>query len=119
MEGKKWVITDPVTGYMISALTRHYSPRKKFHRHWGGYVEMNYDDYSSHPFDRHKGKLFVINKRNGGESTTGRRARHWSEDILQLEKFYYSPKLENYISENPERFELLWEQDKIMVYRLH
>jgi len=111
----KRIITDPVTGYVVNALTKHSSPRDKIHRRWG-YVELNYDDYSQHPFDRYAGSLFVVNKRNGGMSETGRIARHWPEEILQVEKYYQNDKLEAYIDLNPERFELLWSQDRIRVF---
>lgn len=118
LEDKKRVITDPVTGYMLTALTQHSSSRAKFHRHWRGYIEFNFDDYSSNPFDRYKGYLFIINKRNGGMSETGRVARHWPEGILQMENFYFAEKMEDYISSNPDRFRLLWEKDRIRVYSL-
>ena len=118
IEGKKRIITDPVTGYMVSALTKHHSARKKFHRHWGGYIEFIHDDYSQHPFDKYNGYLFIINKRNGGESETGRIAGHWPDKILQVENYYPSEKLEEYINTNPERFNLLWEQNAIRVFSL-
>jgi hypothetical protein len=118
IEEEKKVITDPVTGYMLSALTKHSSSRAKFHRIWGGFIKFNYKDYSHNPFDRYQGYLFIINKRNGGISETGRVARHWPEGILQIENYYYSENLEGYISSNPERFRLLWEKDRIRVYLL-
>lgn len=115
---RKNIITDPVTGYMLSALTRHSSHRHKFHRRLGGYIEFNYEDYSSNPFDQYEGFLFIVNRRNGGMSETGRVARHWPEEILQLNNFYNSENMEDYISSNPDRFRLLWEKDKIRVYSL-
>lgn len=118
VDDKKRIITDPVTGYMLTALTDHVSARKKFHRRWGGFIKFNYDDYSSNPFDRYKGYLFIVNKRNGGMSETGRVARHWPEGILQIENYYYSEKMEDYISSNPDRFRLLWEKDRIRVYSI-
>ena len=118
IEDEKKIITDPITGYMLTALTRHTSSRAKFHRLWGGFIKFNYDDYSHNPFDRYKDFLFIINKRNGGMSETGRVARHWPEGILQIENYYYSENLEEYISSNPDRFELLWEKEKIRVYSL-
>jgi hypothetical protein len=118
IEGEKRIITDPVTGYMLTALTGHVSSRAKFHRIWGGFIKFNYDDYSHNPFDRYRGYLFIVNKRNGGMSETGRVARHWPEGILQIENYYYSEKLEDYISSNPDRFRLLWEKNKVRVYSL-
>jgi hypothetical protein len=115
IENEKIIITDPVTGYMVTSITRHRSYRYKFHRHWG-YIEFNFDDYSKHPLDRYKGYLFIINKRNGGFSESGRVSKHWSENILQLEEFYSSDKLDEYVSLNPDRFKLLWEKDRVWVY---
>ena len=48
-------------------------------------------------------------------SETGRVARHWPEGILQIEN-YYSKKIEDYVSSNPDRFKLLWEKNEIRVY---
>jgi len=115
---EKKIITDPVTGYMITAMTKHVSSRAKFHRKYKGYIKFNYEDYSIHPFDRYSGYLFIINKRNGNMSENGRIARHWPENILQVGNYYYSAGLEDYVQSNPERFQLLWEQDRIRVYLL-
>ena len=117
LEDRHRIITDPVTGYMISAMTGHYSTRFKFTR-LRGYVEINYDDYSGHPFDFYQGALLVINRRNGASSETGSIARHWPTHILKVSNYYQSEKLEPYVKSHPERFEWLWEQDKIQVYRI-
>jgi hypothetical protein len=103
---------------MLTALTKHSSSRAKFYRKWRGYIEYNFDDYSNNPFDRYKGYLFIINKRNGGMSKAGRIARHWPENILQVENFYFSENLESYISSNPDRFQLLWNNDRVRVYQI-
>lgn len=116
IDDEKKIITDPVTGYMITAMTKHVSSRAKFHRKYKGYIKFNYEDYSGHPFDRYRGYLFVINKRNGNLSENGRIARHWPENILQVGSYYYSEGFEDYVQSNPGRFRLLWEQDKIRVY---
>lgn len=118
IQDEKKIITDPVTGYMITAMTRHVSSRSKFHRKYDGYIKFNYKDYSGHPFDPFSGYLFIINKRNGNLSDNGRIARHWPEKILQVGSYYYSDGFEDYVQSNPERFQLLWEQDKIRVYML-
>jgi hypothetical protein len=115
---RKIIITDPVTGYMVTALSRHTSPRYKFHRVWGGYVNYDLEDYSNHPFDRYAGRLLIINRRNGAMSDTGRLARHWPEGILQLDSYYENEKLDEYIVSQPERFELLWGENRIRVFRI-
>ena len=119
IEDKKIIITDPVTGYLVSAMTHHYSYRAKFHRIWGGYIDFNFEDFSTHPFDQYAGRLLIINLRNGGMSRTGRIARHWPANILQVGNFYQMERLGPYIESQPERFELLWEQDRIRVYLIH
>jgi hypothetical protein len=115
IKDRKVIITDPVTGYMVTAMTRHASPRYKFHRAWGGYVNFHFEEYSNHPFDRYAGRLLIINRRNGAMSETGRLARHWPENILQVSN-YYQTDLLLYIESQPERFKLLWEQDRIRIY---
>jgi hypothetical protein len=115
---KKYVITDPVTGYLISALTRHHSYRAKFHRAWGGYINFDLDDYSNHPFDHHAGKFLIINRRNGAMSETGRLGRHWPEMILQVDTYYKNDRLDEYIATQPARIEKLWDENRIQVYRI-
>lgn len=116
IKDRKKVITDPVTGYLLSSMTKHWSERKKFYRLWGGYIDLLYDDYSNHPFDKYAGHLLIVNRRNGGMSKTGRIARHWPENILQVGNYYQSGKFDHYIESHPERFELLWERNRISVF---
>jgi hypothetical protein len=51
-------------------------------------------------------------------SKTGRIARHWPENILQVENFYFSENLEAYINSNPDRFKVLWKKDGVRVYQI-
>jgi hypothetical protein len=111
------IITDPVTGYMLSALTRHTSLRKKFHRFLAGYIRLNYESYVNHPFDRYRGHMLIINRRDGAISESGRVARHWPENILKVSN-YYPAALIDYLAENPQRFELQWDSGDIQVYRI-
>jgi len=114
---RETIITDPVTGYVVSGLTRHVSYRHKFHRR-RGYVEFNHADYAGHPLDAHAGKLLIINQRDGEVSQHGAMARHWPDHILKVSNYYYAEGLEPYLQGHPERFELLWEEDRIRVYRI-
>ena len=112
------ILTDPVTGYVISALTPHHTFRYKFFAselyHAFPFVFEHYDDL---PLGRYRGWLLVINKREGNNSRTGSISRHWPEDIMKVSK-YYPENLLSHLKDNPELYELVWGQNRISVYRI-
>lgn len=109
IENKSVVLTDPVTGYVISGMTRHHSYRHKFFPR--GYLEFSFQDYSDLPLRKHKGKLLLINARSGAYSEVGSLSKHWSENALDVSR-YYSKELIMHLKSNPTRFSLLWESQK-------
>jgi hypothetical protein len=110
------LLTDPVTGYVLNGLSKHRSYQYKFFRKY--MRQINFQSYENAPLKQYKGWLLVINDRNGGYSETGDYALHWRGDILQTADFYSKP-LRTHIDNNPEdRFKLLWEANKIRVYRI-
>jgi len=111
------ILTDPVTAYLIKGLTRHRTYQFKFAD--SGRQRFNFEDYSSAPLKKYSGWLLIINDRNGGYSDTGKSSRHWPADILNTSKFYHPP-LREHIQSNPgNRFEEIWAQDNIHVYKIH
>lgn len=114
---KTRILTDPVTGYVLNGMTKHRTYQHKFSPRL--MKKFNLDDYSAAPLRQYKNWLLVINDRQGGISETGSLSRHWDAGVLNTREFY-TDALRVRIQENPEkRFELLWEQDNIRVYRLH
>lgn len=114
--GRVPVLTDPITGYVVNALTPHRSHQYKFYN--AKMRAFNLSDYAGAPLRKYRGWLLVVNERGGGYSETGEQARHWSEDILDTGAFY-TDALNERIRENPEqRFDLLWAQNGIRVYRI-
>lgn len=114
---KTRILTDPVTGYVLNGMTKHRTYQHKFFRRL--MKEFNLEDYNAAPLKQYKDWLLVINDRNGGFSETGALSRHWDAEVLLTDRFY-TQALRARVRENPEqRFELIWEQDKIQVYRLH
>lgn len=110
------VLTDPITGYVLNGLSKHRSYQYKFFRKY--MRQINFESYENSPLKQYKGWLLVINDRNGGYSETGDYALHWRGDILKTEDFYSAP-LRAHIDNNPEeRFKLLWEKNKIRVFRI-
>lgn len=113
------ILTDPVTGYVISALTQHRTFRYKFFAsqlyHAFPFV---FDDYDDMPLARYRDWLLVINKRNGAKSMTGLISQHWPEDIMQVSE-YYPEKLLDHLKSHPELFDLVWQQNGISIYRIH
>jgi hypothetical protein len=115
---KKRILVDPVTAYVIDALTRYNSynykflPSKTYYRR--PFAFENYDDF---PLSIYSNQLIVVNRRDGGPSLAGEISGHWHRDILRVSD-YYPDGLLPHLEENPDRFEKLWSADRISVYRI-
>ena len=111
------IITDPVSGYLISALTKHHNRRYKFYRH-RMIDPYDFDDYSDHPLKKYSDKLLVINQRKGMSTDIAKIARHWNPNNLKLTEFYNQPLIDH-INAEQTHFELLWQADQIKIYRIN
>ena len=109
------VLTDPSTGYLIRSLTKHDHDGFKFYKK--NYIEFNFDDFSSNPLSQYKGRLLVINLRNGAINSKLKRPYHIYPDIMNVEK-HYSNKLLQEVRQNPERYKPIWNQDRISIYEI-
>ena len=105
IEDKHIVLTDPVTGYVISGMTHHHSYRHKFFPR--RYLKFSFENYNDSPLRKHKGKLLLINVRSGERSNVGALSRHWSEQVLDVSR-YYPEALTTHLQSNPAKFSLLW-----------
>lgn len=116
LEGAAPIYTDPVTGYLVTAYTRHQSTRYKFTKAY--HRPLNFDNYDNFPLKQYRGGLLVINLRDGGDSETGRLSGHWPADILGVSR-YYSEELLQHVQDHPSLFPLIWSSDDIRVHRIH
>jgi len=118
MDGAERVLTDPVTGYVISALTPHRTFRYRFFAsqiyHAFPFVFDSYDDF---PLSRYRDWIIVVNQRDGAASASGRASRHWPEDIMKVSK-YYPDNLIAHLGAHPDLFDRIWNQNDISVYRI-
>ena len=116
LDNKYDILTDPVSGYMISAFTPHQTYQYKFFPDRTYYNRpFLFDNYDQFPLSKYDGKLLVINYRNGDPSRTGELSHHWHKDVLRLSD-YYSTALVVHLETNPDRFEKLWSRDRISIY---
>lgn len=115
LPGRESIMTDPVTAYVISAMTKHDAPSHKFFPSHG--YRLNRDSYDNSVFADRRNQLLIINERPGNTSKTGQIARHWRSDILDTRK-YYSAALLDYVESNPSQFKRLWQRDRILIYRI-
>lgn len=113
---KHVILTDPVTGYVVSALTHHHSYRRKFFR--TSYQEFTYSDYSNNPLSRYQGQLLLVNLRSKGNSMNGNLSKHWPNYIFDNIKTFYPPQLLDHLESNPDQFSLLWENDELSLYKI-
>ena len=110
------LLTDPVTGYVIGALTQNKYSGFKFH-HSGDHVDLNKNEYSDDSFSGFRNRLVIVNLRDGAYSPNGRISGHWPHSILKTSN-YYSRPLREFLATNPPHFNLLWEKDRIRLYEI-
>ena len=79
---------------------------------------MGHQDYEKTDFVTYKDWLLVINNKSGGISKIGEMGRHWSKNAMRPILFY-DGTLQGFVSNNPDLFTLLWENEKQWVYRIH
>lgn len=85
----KKIITDPLTGYLVRALTHHHTYGYKFYERqdWGKKFALLQGE-NAH-IEVHDIKDWVlINKREGGLSAIGAKAMHWSPNVLRFSHYY-------------------------------
>ena len=119
MSVQKELLTDPVTGYVLSGFTPHLHYRDKFSiTPYSDFKRFHFEGYSDDPLDKYAGKLLVVNQRtiNNGSSFVGAVTRHWPTDLFQLITPFYPQTLLEYLQGNPEKFELLFQHRSIKVY---
>jgi hypothetical protein len=114
INGRKNILTDPITGYVLSATTKHSHARWKFHKI--DYIEFNKPGYSKRSFEDYAGWLLVVNRRDGDLSFTGRESGHWPVDIMQVSK-HYEEEFLDFVRSSP-RFKLIWIQGEIEIYEI-
>ena len=113
------ILTDPLTGYIITATTKSIAKRYKFTS--AQHLDLNSLDLTSskaNPFAAFQGYYLVINLRDGANSQHGELSQHWSPTVLKVSN-YYSPALLNHIRANKEQFILEWHNDDVWLYRIN
>lgn len=110
------ILTDPVTGYVIRALTNHQVFGFKFHSSTP-FIPINYEGYSDESFSGFDTWLFVRNNRDGSSSVNGRTSGHWPQDIMSVSRSY-SDLLTEFLDNPPDHFTLLWASDGIQVFEI-
>jgi hypothetical protein len=110
------ILTDPVTGYVIGAMTENRYTGFKFHRSQD-HIDLNKRQYSKDSFAGFKGWLVIINLRDGTDSKNGALSGHWPISTLRTSE-YYSQGLVEFLSKNPSHFQLVWERNKIRLYEI-
>jgi hypothetical protein len=116
MDKRYKILTDPVTGFMVTAFTRHQTFQYKFLPSRAYYrYPFVFDSYDQFPLSRYSGMLLVVNNRNGGPSRTGELSNHWHKDVLRISD-YYSQELTTHLESYPDKFKKLWSQNRVSVY---
>ena len=114
--GDQHLLTDPVTRYILRALTDLDSAGFKFHDS-PPYIPINYSGYQDLSFQDYRSWVFVANYRDGLPSGNGSKSGHWPEDVLLVRK-YYSADLQKFLASPPDHFQLEWENDEIRIFRI-
>lgn len=117
-QDKNTIVTDPITGYLVAAMTHHQSPRRKF------FIDYKYNHFSFLQYDentlkKYQSYLMLVNKREQALSNIGSLSGHWPENQLRQIHSYYPPALIEHIADDPKSFEQLWSNNGIAVYRIN
>ena len=115
---KSTIVTDPITGYLIAAMTHHQSPRRKFFRD-DKYNNFSFYEYDQNTLKKFKGHLLLINKRAQVISNLGQLSGHWPADQLKQIHYYYPDALIKHVNSNPNSFEQLWTNNGISLYQIN
>lgn len=114
---RRQILTDPVTGYIVSAMTHHHSNRRKFFRS-PSYKNFSFNSYDDDPLAKFKDHLIVINQRYKGKSASGQLSKHWPASIFEQINHYYPTELFRHLESNSEQFRKLWENDNVLIYEI-
>ena len=115
---KNTIVTDPITGYLVAAMTHHQSPRRKFFRDYK-YNDFSFYEYDQDTLKKYKGYLLLINKRAQAVSNLGQLSGHWPADQLKQIHYYYPDALIKHVNSNPKSFEQLWTKNGISLYQIN
>ena len=138
VKGHVNVLTDPVTGYILSGLSPVAHAHRKFQEVEAGSLAR--ENYSTESFLDHAKEgdwWIVVNLRDGAESNIGIRSGHWPYDIVKVRQ-HYSPYLLSWLKvdvvgnsnssfthdpanaghERPTHLRLEWHEDRIWVFSL-
>lgn len=123
------ILSDPITGYVLTALTGVRHSHSKFHSTKVG--DINKQRYGPNSFLDHAEEgdwMFVINLRDGVDSINGKRSGHWPRATTVVGNYYSDQLLEwlsidrlhrtHLSSKLPSHFELAWHRDSIWVFLL-
>jgi hypothetical protein len=111
------IITDPATGYAISALTKHKTYTKKFYGIKHG-IRFNYDQYDEATFEKKRGWILIINRRDGAINTKLEKPFHVPPDVMVVSD-QYDPSLIEFVIQSKETyFKELWRNNQISVLRI-
>ena len=110
-----FVLTDPVTGYTINAYTHHKYPAHKFSGR--GMLSMGDREYVLKDFERYRGWLLVINKKDGNHSVIGEKGQHWSRNTMKP-RLFYRGSLHEFVRDNPDVFKRVWKGKGQWIYQI-
>jgi len=110
------ILTDPITGYVVRAITDHTVFGFKFHESHP-FIPINYAGYGPESFKGYRQWYFIENRRQGSLSKNGAMSGHWPEDVLKVSQ-NYSPGLIKFLESPPIHFALIWENDGIKIFEI-
>jgi hypothetical protein len=110
------ILTDPITGYVLRAMTNNKYYGFKFHG-TGKHISLNHEEYGQDSFAGYTSWLFVVNRRDGSISRNGEISGHWSSDITKLSN-NYSKELISFLAKSPSHMRVIWEKGSISIYEI-
>jgi len=110
----KGLITDHVTKFVLDAAVFGRIPARQSRNYFPNHNEIFDVDLLASDFSDH---LLIINNRDGMQTGSSLHSGHWHPDILATANFYPA-NIEPFVQRYPRRFDLLWDNDSIKIYRI-
>ena len=107
------IITDSTTRFVLYSAVRGQAHRDS------NYFPINnssyWKDFRESDFSKH---LLIINRRDGSITGSAHLSGHWRQNSLLVSN-QYPDDIDTFLTENTDRFSLIWDYDRIRMFLVH
>ena len=108
------ILTDNVTKFVLDSAVFNMIPQRNSLEYFPAQnltyqMDLIHSDFTNH--------LLIINRRDGEVTASAKYSGHWPTNILKT-SLLYPNDIDEFIEENPSRFELRWSDNSIYIYEI-